>query len=417
MQSFFPRVLIRKKRIAIPVIVILIFFCGVAWSILSVLIAPGTDSVPARLAEWGRDHYLSSVVTFAENIQYKLNPPKVGGTPSAEILRSFATPSSANPSKTETSTPSRTPTAIPTSIPTPANSTVAPTASPSSSSNELIIAEPSQVEPLGSIAPLASPEIQGEGVFRTVLSLSNQPAVRIAFLRPDQEHTSYLSGVAVMTSSLLRFRLHPGFLEPGKLSHYQTPNLILNTDLPNLVATFNSGFKLKDSKGGYFSEGFTAKPMQNGSASFVIFDDGHVDIGSWGSEVRMTKDVSSVRQNLSLLVDNGEVASDLEKNILSKWGYTIKNDFFVWRSGVGIKADGNIVYVAGNALSVQSLAGILQSAGAVRAMELDINPEWISYMWYPKVGSTWPQKLLAFDRPANRFLKKSSRDFFAVSIR
>lgn len=401
----------RNKKVAIPIVAFLVLLGGIGWSILSVLVAPGTDSVPARLAEWGRDHYLSSVVTFAENVQYKLNPPKVGGTPSADILKSFATPISPSPSITETIAPTSTPTVAPT------NSTITPTASPSPSSTSPVTVDPSQVAPLEALTPLASPDIQGEGFYKTVLSLNNLPAIRIAFLRPDQEHSSYLSGVAVMTSSLLRFTLHPGFLEPGKLSHYQTPNMIVNSDLVNLVATFNSGFKLKDSKGGYFSEGFTARRLERGSASFVIYNDGHVDIGSWGSDVSMAKNVVSVRQNLSLLVDNGVIASDLEKNILSKWGYTIKNDFFVWRSGVGIKADGNIVYVAGNALSVQNLAIILQNAGAIRAMELDINPEWISYMWYPKDGHSGPQKLLAFDRPANRFLKKSSRDFFAVSVR
>jgi hypothetical protein len=399
--------LVRNKKIAIPIAAVLVFLGGVCWSILTVLLAPGTDSVSARLAEWGRDHYLNSVVTFAENIQYKLNPPKVGGTPNADILKGFATP-------TISSSPSSP--ASPMATPTP-TSTPSPTSSPSSNPTSNAIADPAQVSALDPLAPLASPEIAGEGVFKTVFRINNDPAIRIAFLRPDQEHTSYLAGVAVMTGSLLRFTLHPGFLEPGKLSNYQTSDLIQNSDLPNLVATFNSGFKIKDSKGGYFSEGYTARPLEKGASSFVIYSDGHADIGAWGADMSMDSTVVSVRQNLSLLVDKGVIASDLEKNILSKWGYTIKNDFFVWRSGVGIKADGNIVYVAGNALSVQSLANILQNAGAVRAMELDINPEWISYMWYPKDGRSGPQKLLAFDRPANRFLKKSSRDFFAVSIR
>lgn len=397
------KALLRKKKVLFPLSAFLIFIAGMGWSILAVLLAPGTDSVAARLAEWGRDHYLSSVVTFAENVQYKLNPPKVGGTPNADILKGFATPP---PSSTSSTTPSPTNSATPTST---------PTSTPTATSTA--IPDPDQIAPLEALVPLATPVIDGEGVFKTVLSLNGVPTIRIAYLRPDQEHTSYLAGVAVMTSGLVRFTLHPGFLEPGKLANYQTPNFIPKADLPNLVATFNSGFKLKDSKGGYFSEGFTAKRLEKGSASFVIYEDGHVDIGAWGSDVSMNSSVAAVRQNLSLLVDNGLIASDLEKNILSKWGYTIKNDFFVWRSGVGITASGNIIYAAGNALSVQSLANILVDAGAVRAMELDINPEWISYMWYPKVGSTWPQKLLAFDRPANRFFKKSSRDFFAVSLR
>ena len=53
----------------------------------------------------------------------------------------------------------------------------------------------------------------------------------------------------------------------------------------------------------------------------------------------------------------------------------------------------------------------------MRAMELDINPEWVSYMWYsPRSGrgSPMPHKLAAFVRPAHRYYSASSRDFFAV---
>jgi len=76
--------------------------------------------------------------------------------------------------------------------------------------------------------------------------------------------------------------------------------------------------------------------------------------------------------------------------------------------------------VAGNSLSVQSLADLLKSAGAVRAMELDINAEWISYMWYKNShtsSTVVPFKLVTFDRPANRYLSPSSRDFFAVYLK
>ena len=53
----------------------------------------------------------------------------------------------------------------------------------------------------------------------------------------------------------------------------------------------------------------------------------------------------------------------------------------------------------------------------MRAMELDINPEWVSYMWYSPGsggGSPVPHKLAAFVRPAHRYYSESSRDFFAV---
>ena len=143
-------------------------------------------------------------------------------------------------------------------------------------------------------------------------------------------------------------------------------------------------------------------------------------MGAWGGSLRLGPDVVSVRQSLKLLVDNGQLAPNLDKNVESNWGATISGAFYVWRSGLGVTAQGDLVYVAGNALSVKSLASLLQQAGAVRAMQLDINIAWISYMWYSPGTSPSdlvPTKLVAFQRPANRYFTPTSRDFFAVYAR
>src|SRR5207253_2265803 len=47
--------------------------------------APGTYSVAARLAEWGRDHGLGGLVTCLEERQYDRSRPAVGGLPSGGI--------------------------------------------------------------------------------------------------------------------------------------------------------------------------------------------------------------------------------------------------------------------------------------------------------------------------------------------
>ena len=253
----------------------------------------------------------------------------------------------------------------------------------------------------------------------TVISNHGQPAIQVAYIRPDMKHTSYLAGVAIMNASQISFVQHPGFSEPGQLEQLKASDSLAGGELVNLAATFNSAFKIKDSQGGYYQNGVTVKPLVAGKASFVIYKDGRADIGIWGSELAMTPDVVSVRQNLSPLIDQGQLSESLVKNVFVNWGFTVKNSYYVWRSGVGVTANGDIVYAAGNALSVQSLAGVLKAAGAVRAMELDINQQWISYMWYPPTttGKESPIKLVAFTRPANRYLEASSRDFFAAYLK
>ena len=72
----------------------------------------------------------------------------------------------------------------------------------------------------------------------------------------------------------------------------------------------------------------------------------------------------------------------------------------MWRSGVGVDAHGNLIYAAADIQTAESLAQILQRAGAVRAMELDINYEWTTFNFYgtlvrasrPAAGMSRPRR-------------------------
>jgi hypothetical protein len=100
------------------------------------------------------------------------------------------------------------------------------------------------------------------------------------------------------------------------------------------------------------------------------------------------------------------------------WGKTVGNAAYVWRSGIGVRADGSVVFVVGPAMTIQTLAGVLQDAGAVNAMELDINPDWTNYITYshPAPGNAAPELLPPPNPSVNpsRYLQPSSRDFVAV---
>jgi hypothetical protein len=87
----------------------------------------------------------------------------------------------------------------------------------------------------------------------------------------------------------------------------------------------------------------------------------------------------------------------------------------VWRSGVGVDRAGNLLYAAANYQSAKGLARILIHAGAVRAIELDINSYWVSFNAFARPGAQGPAKLLPdIGRPATRYLSPDDRDFFAV---
>jgi len=377
----------------------------VAWSLGSALTAPGTDSTAARTAEWARDHHLGVVVGTLEKVQYWLNPPRVGGLPNAQTLHELAPAAPVAPAATGGASAG-------TGAPGAATRTAPPRGGRSTPVAPVPLHAP--------LRPQTTPALAGEGRFRTVVTHRGQPVLQVAYLRPDAVHTSYLDGIVWIDHRVARWELHPGFEDPGHLSRWSQPDTIPPADRADLLATFNGGFKTPESRGGFYENGHTAGALLPGAASLVIYRDGHMALGSWGDEVSMTPQVAAIRQNLKLLIDHGRIVSSLESNLESNWGLTLGGKSAVWRSGVGVTAKGDIVVVMGDALTAQTLANLLLDAGSVRGMEMDINPAWMSFMWYTPSGNPTrplPHKLVDFERPADRYFTDTSRDFFAVHLR
>ena len=345
--------------------------------------APGTDPVSAKAAEWARGHGLGFAVTAAEELVYWLNPPRTGGTPDPSLLRPAV--GGQGP---------------------PQDSPAPPTS------------RQARVHPRSALRPLVQPALPGEGVFRTVVASKRGPAVQLAYLRPDRVHTSYLAAVLVLNRGAVRYVQHPGYDEPGRLHRWRQADSLTPAARSGLAATFNSGFKLKDARGGFYANRHTAGTLRSGAASMVITKDGNLNVGSWNQEVRMSSAVVSVRQNLRLLIDHGHIVSNVSANTQSDWGATVHGADYVWRSGVGVDKFGNVIDVVGPALSAPTLADLLLRAGSVRAMELDINKTWVAAMWYDHAGGqTTPHKVLPFQRPADRYFVGTSRDFIAAYAR
>jgi Phosphodiester glycosidase len=271
----------------------------------------------------------------------------------------------------------------------------------------------------------AGRRLPGEGAWQPAgRRVGGYPAVYETWVRPDAVHTSLVVGVAWMDTRLLRATLYSGSTIPGG-GPYQHTAPISPAASTSLVAAFNAGFLMDNANGGYFTDGKAIVPLRKGAASFVIYRNGSADIAAWGHGVALTPDVVSVRQNLDLLVDHGRPVPGLDPQDTTRWGYTLGNAVYVWRSGVGITARGALVYVGGPGLNITTLAGILARAGAVRAMELDINTDWVNFAAYAPPG---PQARATaangadllpgmFGAPNRYFQSWWPRDFFTLSAR
>lgn len=350
----------------------------VAITLYPYLTAPGTDRTAARVAEWARDHHMSWAVTWLENRTY--TPPPVGGVLSAAQRAELG-----------------------------GSKVLAPKAKPAAAQPDLPSAIP----------PQAGNPLPGEGTWHPVTyNSAGVPIVERAALRPDSQHTSSLAYAVWMNHSALTFTLQPGYQQPG--GTWLAGDRLTGGALSGLVATWNGGFKLKpdDALGGYYADGLTAVPLVTGRAAEVFYRDGSLRIGRWGVDLTMTPDVVGVRENLSLLVQGGQVQVTPSAGSGTQWGYTISSRYYIARSGVGMTANGDIVYVSGPALSVYTLANLLKAAGCVEAMELDINPDWVSFMSYSaNPADPAPVKLWNFIQPADRYLQPSDRDFVSVHLR
>jgi len=372
------RRIFRLRTVRVILALIAVFILWVAFSVGQALTAPGGGSTSTRLAEWARDHYLGPVVTFGEWISY--SPPKTGGKPSF----SLAAPVGATPAKAYKDTHGFVP-----YIP------------------------PKLSSPAGKALP-------GEGVWRVLETVKGYPAIFGTFLRPSAVYSSYVAGIVSMDQRLVRFQLRPGAEDPGP-GHWKAATWLPPRTRRGLLATFNGGFKLDSAGGGFYLNGASRGALVNGAASVVYYRNGTVKIGSWGRELRMTPDVVGVRQNLKLLVDHGKIPATVNQNVLTSWGATLGGGYYVWRSGLGITKSGRIIFAYGPALDVKELASLLHRAGATEALQLDINPAWMSYDYY-KAGrhpaDPTPHALLPTQQGSvYRYYQVYSRDFTVVYAR
>jgi hypothetical protein len=383
----------RSRRAArILTVVLVAALAWLTWSLCQALTSPGGGSLAERAAEWARDHYLGPLVTFGEWVSYQ--PPKVGGHPSF----SLAGPGGRNGSGRMSRRPGH--------------------ASPPAGARAR--ATLSSATPAALSSPAGHP-LPGEGRWRVLYRTGRGPAIFGTYLRPDRVHTSYVAGIVSMNQRLLRFELRPGAQDPGPGGYGAAQPVIAPGTRSGLAATFNGGFKMAAAGGGFYLGGTYRGALRPGAASMVYYRDGRLAIGTWGHGLGMKPGVAGVRQNLRLIVENGQIPASVDQNVVSSWGATLGGGYYVWRSGVGITRDGRVVFVYGPALDVRTLAGLLRRAGCAEAMQLDINPDWTNFMYYrPGVNPADPAPAALLPdqvQPPGRYYSIASRDFTAVFAR
>ncbi|MGW6278539.1 phosphodiester glycosidase family protein [Kribbella sp. NPDC055071] len=366
---------VRKRWIALVCCLLLVV---PVVSYVRALLYPGNASFAVRTVEWFRDHGGGAVIDTVETWKYSHQQPPATGQPSDTTAPSTAqSPNIAPPSVRPAAT----------GLPA--------------------------VQLLPGITPLPA-----EGTWSIARQTkAGTPLLWTSWFRADSAHLPVSVAAALIPRDTYRLHLMPGTREPvvgmSSSNGYSVPS----ADRAALVATFNAGFKLNDSHGGWWTTASPAVPLVDGRASVVILRDGSAQVGTWNQTVRMSPDVVAVRQNLDPVIVNGRVVDGLTTNANGRWG-TVRSQFqYTWRSGLGTDAHGNLVYVAGNKLTLATLASAMHQAGIVQGMELDIHAAMVSFtIETPTTAGVSSKRLLdSMNSPTDRYLVDDQRDFFYLT--
>lgn len=337
------------------------------YSYTATMVRPSSLPLGVRSVEWLRTHHANWLVDEVEHVYYTWKSPKKGG-PQLTTLPALGLP--VHPQRRAAPWPPR-------------------------------------------IRPVFAHPLRGEGVWRpTGPAIRGRPPVLVTTFRTERDYPRIVAYVAWFDHTRTALAWYPGRYEPPR-APVRGPFMVPYGQRWRLLATFNGGFTYIDGRNGSAVNGITNEPLKDGLATLVAYRDGRLDIRTWTGGPTAPRGIVFARQSLPLIVDHGKLNPAL--NGSTEWGFTLGNAVRVWRTGVGIDRRGNILYAAANNQTVTTLARILQRAGAVRAMQFDINPEWPSLITYRHYHGLYPIKVLPnVMQPANRYLVPDDRDFVAV---
>ena len=384
-----------RRRWRVPFAVLLVLLSPALSSYVATLEQPSSLPLAVRSVEWVRSHHGSWLVDETEHVYYgSLKAPHTGGPPLAKLPPIGLPPTGPSPTPAAGATP---------------GVSATPPASPAAHAGQ---SPPVSGLP-AAVQPVISPALPNEGIWQpTGPDVAGGPPVLVTEFRPESSYPRMVAYVAWFDHTRTQLAYYPGRYEPPQAAVRGQAQVPVG-QRGRLVATFNAGFIFTDGHNGSSDNGLTNEPLKDGLATLVGYPDGRVDIVIWHGGPDPGPQYAFTRQSLPPIVWNNQLNPALKDR--SQWGATLGNAVRVWRTGAGIDSAGNLIYAAANGQTVGSLARLLQQAGAIKAMQLDINPEWPTLITYRHQPGLVPDKIVPnWQQSATRYLVPDDRDFFAV---
>ncbi len=361
--------LLRRRRLVVVLVVVVALLAAPVYSYTATMVQPSSLPLGVRSVEWLRTHHGNWLVDEAEHVYYSWRSPKKGG-PQLQTLPAVGIVTRPRPH---------------------------------------VRAKPWPPP----IKPVFARPLQGEGVWHPAgPNVRGRSPVLLTTFRTELAYPRIVAYVAWFDHTRAALAWYPGRYEPPRAPS-RGPYMVPQSQRWRLLATFNGGFTYVDGHNGSAVNGVTNEPLKDGLATLIGYRNGRVDVRTWTGGPTAPRSIAFARQSLPLIVVDGKLSPAL--NDSTEWGFTLGNAVRVWRTGVGIDRRGNLIYAAANNQTVFTIARILQRAGAVRAMQFDINPEWPTLITYQHYHGLYPIKVVPnVMQPATRYLVADDRDFVAV---
>ncbi|MDE2399972.1 MAG: hypothetical protein KGL67_03120 [Patescibacteria group bacterium] len=268
--------------------------------------------------------------------------------------------------------------------------------------------------------------LSGEGIWHNLSSalFPDKEVMATTFIRPDPQRSYAIVSIVEINTKLLGINAIAGTKEPGGSLGNPGPGVVPQSVADNntLVGAFNGGFLYADGKYGMVVGDKTYAPLQVDAGTIATYSDGSIKIFNYTGD-NLGTNVVFARQNGPLILENNDrttMTPEEYKKVLGRVLHSKKElvrGTYTWRSGIGINKMGNLLYAAGNNLSPMTLADALRMAGALSAVQLDINPSQVHFYVFNKNSKgTYDsiplnKELQSLNHPA-RYFNGSSRDFF-----
>ena len=191
--------------------------------------------------------------------------------------------------------------------------------------------------------------------------------------------------VTLAAMDLARTELHllAGTQEPvnAEIGAEQRAGVVPESHRKRLLAIINGGFQTRHGHWGVMIDGQVfVKPRAEG-CTVALMKDGGVRIASWPAIEPVLGDVRAYRQTPPCLLEDGELHPELLRGHERAWGGLNPKRKTRRRSALGLGPAGRVLfYGLGREVNAQRLAEGLRAAGAVSAVELDINWSWTRFL-------------------------------------